>query len=183
MEIERHLAAFAAASTRIRKARPTVRPVLALTQSAPAEEIAARAGRIAGAGIPVISGRTREAVAAATLAISVSGTATLETALLGCPMLVCYRAGWINYLLGRLLVTVPCISLANVISGHPTVPELYQTEVCPETISSAALAILEDAPGRERMRKALAGTREKLGVHGASRRAAESVASELQKSS
>ncbi len=181
MELERHLEVFAAAAARVREARGAVRPVFAVTREADAESIAVRARLAAGFDIPVLAGRTREVLAAAELAIVVSGTATLETALLGCPMLVCYRTGWFNYAVARLLVTVPCISLANVVAGRPTVPELWQSEVNPARVADSALALLEDEPARARMREALVALREKLGVRGASRRAAEAVAAELKK--
>ena len=180
MEFERHLEPFAAAARRIREARPSVRPILALAAGADTGRLAADAGRIAGFSIPVVAGRSREVVAAAELALVVSGTATLECALLGCPMLVCYRAAWINYALGRLLVTIPCIALANVVAGRPTVPELWQGEVTPARIAETALAVLDDEAGRGRMRQALAALRDKLGVRGASRRAAQAVAAVLR---
>jgi lipid-A-disaccharide synthase len=179
MELERHLAVFAAAAALIGESRPAVRPVVAVVPRTDRVSIAAAAAEAAGGQIPVLAGRTREVLAAADLALVVSGTATLETALLGCPMVVCYRTGLLNYLLGRLLVTIPCIALANVVAGRPLVPELWQSEVTPARVADCALAILEDADARARMREELSALREVLGVHGASRRAAEAVAREL----
>ena len=181
MELARHLAVFCRAAKLIREARPAVKPVLAVTAGAPREEISRRAREAAGFEIPVLAGRTREVLAAADLAIVVSGTATLEAALLGCPMIVCYRTGWVNYLLGRLLVTIPCIALANIVAGRPVVPELWQGEVNPGQIADSALALLEDVDARKRISQALLGLREKLGPRQSSRRAAEAVAGALAK--
>jgi lipid-A-disaccharide synthase len=179
MEIARHLPAFAAAAARIRAERPAVRPVIAVTGHADAEAIRAAARSAAGAEVPVLPGRARDVLAAAELALVVSGTATLEAALLGCPMVACYRTGWLNYAIARVLVTIPCIALANVVAGRPTVPELWQGEVNPARLAGAALALFEDAPARARMRRELSALRDKLGVRGASRRAAEAVAAVL----
>jgi lipid-A-disaccharide synthase len=155
--------------------------VLAVTAEAPREEIARRARQAAGFEVPVLAGRTREVLAAADLAIVVSGTATLETALLGCPMVVCYRTGWLNYCLGRLLVTIPCIALANVVAGRPVVPELWQGEVNPSQVADSALALLEDREARKRMSQALLELRDRLGPRQSSRRAAEAVLAALSK--
>jgi lipid-A-disaccharide synthase len=181
MELARHLEVFCRAARLVREARPAVKPVLAVTAEAPGEEIVRRAREAADFEVPVLAGRTREVLAAADLAIVVSGTATLEAALLGCPMVVCYRTGWVNYLLGRLLVTIPCIALANIVAGRPLVPELWQGEVNPRQVADSALALLEDADARKRMSQALLGLRENLGPRQSSRRAAEAVAAVLSK--
>ncbi|MHC4917680.1 MAG: lipid-A-disaccharide synthase [Planctomycetota bacterium] len=180
MELQRHLTVFASAAARVRAEIPEVFPVIAAAAGTSAQALADRA-RAAGFEIPVLAGRTREVLAAAELALVVSGTATLETALLGCPMVVCYRTSWFSYLVGRLLVTIPCIALANVVAGRPTVPELWQTEVTPRRVSEAALALLEDPDALERTRRALSALRGQLGVRGASRRAAEAVRTELER--
>ena len=181
MEIARHLEIFCRASRIIREARPGVLPVLALTAEAPREALARRAREAAGFDFPVVAGRTREVLAAADLGLVVSGTATLEAGLLGCPMVVCYRTGRVNYSLGRLLVMIPSIALANIVSGRPTVPELWQGEVNERRIADSALGLLEDPEARGRMRGALKGLREKLGPRQSSRRAAEAVAGTLSK--
>lgn len=175
MELERHLEVFCRAARLVREARPGVLPVLGLAAGAPRETLERRAREAAGFEIPVLAGRAREVLAAADAAAVVSGTATLEAALLGCPMVVCYRSGWLNFNIGRLLVTIPCIALANVAAGRPVVPELLQSEVTPGRVADALLAILEDSAGRARMREALLGVRERLGPRQSSRRAAEAV--------
>jgi lipid-A-disaccharide synthase len=181
MELEKHLAVFAAAAARVKAQRPTVQPVIAVTARTDTVSIANAAAKASGLDIPVVAGRSREITAASELALVVSGTATLETALLGRPMLVCYRTKLLNYLIGRLLVTIPCLSLANVIAGRPVVPELWQFEVNPGRVADAALAMLEDDVARARIGAELETLRRKLGVHGASRRAAEAVKHVLER--
>jgi len=181
MELEKHLAVFSAAASRVTAQRPAVRPVIAVTARTDTVSIARAAAAAAGCEIPVVAGRAREVVAACDLALVVSGTATLETALLGRPMIACYRTKILNYLLGRLLVTIPCIALANVVAGRPVAPELWQFEVTPDRVAESILALLEDDAARSRIATALGALREKLGVHGASARAADAVRRELER--
>ncbi len=119
----------------------------------------------------------REELAAARLALTASGTATLECALLDVPMIVGYRLRGLSYLLARMLVRVPHIGLVNLIARERAAPELVQDAWSPERIAEEAMAILDggDAVQRER----LAVVRDRLGAPGASRRAAEAVAGYL----
>ncbi len=92
-------------------------------------------------------GVTRDGVAElerSALALAVSGTITLQVALTGTPMVVCYRTSPLNYRLGRLLVRVPWIAMPNVLAGRPLVPEFIQGEAAPRRIAEAAAAILAD---------------------------------------
>jgi lipid-A-disaccharide synthase len=155
--------------------------VIAVKARTDTVSIAREARAAAGLEIPVISGRARELLAAADLAVVVSGTATLETALLGRPMIACYRTRLLNYVLGRLLVTLPCISLANVVAGAAVVPELWQFEVTPRRVAESVLAMLDDGPARRRIALRLGSLQARLGVRGASRRAAEAVRRELER--
>jgi lipid-A-disaccharide synthase len=116
-----------------------------------------------------------EAIAGCHLAICASGTATLEVGLLRTPMVVVYRVGGGSYLLGRLLVRVPFISLVNLVLGARVVPELIQREVKADRIAAEALRLLQNSDAREEMRKELGRLRTALGSEGASRRAALQV--------
>jgi lipid-A-disaccharide synthase len=116
-----------------------------------------------------------EAIAGCHLAICASGTATLEVGLLRTPMVVVYRVGGGSYLLGRMLVRVPFISLVNLVLGAGVVPELIQREVKAERIAAEALRLLQNSNAREEMRKELRRLRAVLGSEGASRRAALEV--------
>lgn len=186
MELAKHLEVFAAAAALVRRERPGVCAVVALAEGADGAAAAAAVRRAAGEELPVLAGRTRQVLAAADLAVAASGTATLEAALLGCPLVVCYRTGWLNYALARLLVNIPCVSLANVVAGRAVVPELWQGEVSPRRVAGAALALLADPAARSRTRAALAGLRGRLlagegpEAGGASRRAARAVLAALE---
>ena len=136
---------------------------------------------IAAAGLPpdvpvAIEAADRfAAVAGSHLALCASGTATLEVGLLGTPMIVVYRLAAWTYLLARMLVRLPHVSLVNLVLESGAVPELIQGEASPERIASEAERILRQPAVRDAMRAGLAGLRERLGEGGASRRAAREV--------
>src|SRR5207253_1314248 len=83
-----------------------------------------------------VTGRAPEVLARADAAIVASGTATLEAALALTPMVVVYRASWLTWWIGRMLVRVKFLSLVNLISGRAVVPELLQRECIPERIAA-----------------------------------------------
>lgn len=136
---------------------------------------------VASSALPLVRSRTgrHRAVADAHLALCASGTATLEVGLLGTPLVVVYRVSPWSYLLGRLLVDLPAISLVNLVLGRNAVPELLQGKAAPAHIAATAAALLDDRDAIDRMRETLAGLRACLGDAGASARAASLVAAAL----
>jgi lipid-A-disaccharide synthase len=131
-------------------------------------------GFIAGShlSLDVVEGRTFEAMKAADLLLVVSGTATLEGAIAGVPMVIIYRLSPISYLIGRMLVKVKCIGLANIVVGRKVVPELIQGDVTPQRIAHEAEKILRDAAARGAIEAEFKLVKEKLGERGASYRVA-----------
>ena len=131
--------------------------------------------RLAGAGVPVpvVAGDTYNLVAASDLALVTSGTATLECALLECPMVIVYRLAPVSWLIARLLVHgVRCAGLPNIVAGHEIVPELLQRQATGERIAAAAQGILRDPARHAAMVEELRGVRRSLGRGGAAGRAA-----------
>ncbi|MEK7765575.1 MAG: lipid-A-disaccharide synthase, partial [bacterium] len=110
-----------------------------------------------------------------TAAITASGTATLENALLGIPMVVCYRLSTVSYWITRFLIRVPHISLANILAGRAVVPEVIQGDVTPERLAAPVLEWLDDPSKRLAVRTALLKVRADLGAPGAADRAARAV--------
>lgn len=108
-------------------------------------------------------------------AICASGTATLETALMGVPTLLVYRVNVLTYWLSKILVHLDSIGLPNIISGHRIMPELWQDEVTPENIEAAVLPWLVDAAASEKARHLMTGVRCQMGEAGAVRRTAEII--------
>jgi lipid-A-disaccharide synthase len=126
-------------------------------------------------GVHCVQGRTYEVMAYSTAALVASGTATLETALSGTPMVILYKMSPVSFFIGRLLVRVENVGLANIVAGKRIVPELLQKDVTAEKIRGAALPLLTDKTVRQSVRRELAGVAKKLGPPGASERAAEQV--------
>jgi lipid-A-disaccharide synthase len=119
--------------------------------------------------------RTDDVLAVANVAVTASGTATVQTALHGVPMVVVYKLSPITYTLGRRFVHVDTFAMANLIAGERIVPELIQDACTPAAISREVLSYLTDAAHAEATRNALRQVREKLGRPGASGRAADAV--------
>ncbi len=142
-------------------------------------EMVDEAVELAGLPVEIVAEDRFAAIADSHLALCASGTATLEVGLLGTPMIMVYRLASWTYVLARLLVRLPNVSLVNLVLGRRVVPELIQGDANPERIAAEAARLLTDAGERDRMRAALAEVRGRLGEGGASRRAAGEVASML----
>jgi len=126
-----------------------------------------------GLRIHRVEGATYDALAAADCAVVASGTATVEAALLGTPMVVIYRVSPITALILRRMVRTPFIGMVNLIAGKQVAPELVQDAFTPEALEREARALLESDARRQEMKVALAGVRDKLGPGGAIERAAD----------
>jgi lipid-A-disaccharide synthase len=122
--------------------------------------------------LEIVEGRTFEVMKAADLLLVASGTATLEGAIAGTPMVIIYRLSPLSYLIGRILVKVTCIGLANIVVGRKVVPELIQGEVTPQRIAHEATAIMQDHATREGIKDEFRLIADKLGGKGASQRVA-----------
>ena len=120
-------------------------------------------------------GDSEELLRAADLALVASGTATLETAALGVPMVIVYRTGSINYAIARRVVRLPRIGLANIVAGSDVAPERIQGQATGSEIASAAAVLLDSPDERDRQRAAFASLPELLGGAGSSERAADAV--------
>jgi lipid-A-disaccharide synthase len=127
-----------------------------------------------GVSVPILPHDRGEGVAAADVALSSSGTATLEAAVLGTPVVVMYRLSRATYALGKRLVKLPYFSLVNIVAGHEVVPELIQADVNGERIAAEVRKLVEPEH-HAWVRRELEIIRGKLGTPGASRRAAEEI--------
>lgn len=135
----------------------------------------------AGADIGITTDLRYEAIAYSDLAITCSGTVTLEAALLGTPMIVIYRLALFSWALGRVIVKVPYISLVNLVARDEIVPEFIQAEVNPQALAAEAASILGDDARRSGIIERLGQVRSKLGSGGATRKAAEVALSLMAK--
>lgn len=126
------------------------------------------------AGFPAVRDRTPEVMAASDLLITASGTATLEAALYGTPMIVTYKLHPLTALTLGPLVRVKDYALVNIVAGRRIMPEYYQFRARPGLIAREAVSIFKEGRLPE-MRRALEEVRRKLGEPGASRRAAVEI--------
>jgi len=126
----------------------------------------------------VLKGMNYDALQCAQAAAVVSGTVTLEIALLSIPMVVFYRAGWLTFLeykIMRALQHITFFSIPNLIAERPIVPELAQSQAGPEPIAAELISLLTDAERAGTMREELAAICRQLGAPGAARRTADMV--------
>ncbi len=129
--------------------------------------------------IVTVSGKTYDVVQCCDFIICVSGSATLEAGILGCPMVIIYRFNPITYLLGRWLVKIKFFGLVNIVAGEGVVPELLQGEVTPENITRSALAVLKNPDQAKILRSRLMRVRDSLGERGVADRLARSILEDL----
>ena len=127
--------------------------------------------------IQIVHGDTYAVMRAADLLLVTSGTATLEAALLGTPMVVCYRFSKLTEAWVRLLVRVPWISLPSIALGRAVVPELYQRTFTVERVTETALALLASPAAMNTQRAAFRELAAALGEPGVGARAARAVLS------
>ncbi len=128
-----------------------------------------------GLAVEIVTKEPYAARAAADLAIVSSGTATLETAILGIPMLIGYRMHVLSYILARIFVKLPYFGLANLVAGEKIAPEFLQNDFNSRTVAEAACRLLTDSQAAENQRRSWIRVRERLGGAGAAGRAAEEV--------
>jgi len=132
-----------------------------------------------GVSVTRVEGATYDALGAADCAIVASGTATVEAALLGTPMVVVYRVSPTSAFVLRRMVRSPFISMVNLIAERRVVPELIQDQFTPTAVEQEVRKLLESAAARDEMKAGLAEVRAKLGPGGAIERAADIFAGML----
>ena len=115
----------------------------------------------------------RDVLDEAALVITASGTVTLEAAIAGTPMIIVYKVSPLSYWLGKRLISVKHIGMANLVAERPIVPELIQHEASAENIAGRVLQMLRDEKGLAEIRCQLRRVGQSLGTSGASKRAAE----------
>jgi lipid-A-disaccharide synthase len=134
-----------------------------------------------GPEVKVLWGRMSEVLKASDAAIVASGTATLETAVIGTPMVIVYSMSPVTYGIARILVGVEQIGLPNILAGRNVVTEFIQDSATPPNISGEILDILKDTEKRNGIISGYREIRDGLGPGGAAERAAEAVMQVIMK--
>ncbi|MBN1663370.1 MAG: lipid-A-disaccharide synthase [Deltaproteobacteria bacterium] len=156
----------------LKKKLHTVQFVLPLADTLTAEFVGAII-RQHPVDVHLIKNDTYDVINLSDVAVVASGTATLETALLEKPMIIVYKVSRLSYLIGRAVIKVKHIGLANIIAGETIVPEFIQGEANAERIAAEVIDILTREGRMAHIKSALADIRGKLGAPGASDRAAK----------
>jgi len=131
--------------------------------------------------VTIVESATYDALAAADCAIVSSGTATVEAALLGTPMVVVYRVSGITALIARPMISTRLFAMVNLIVGRTAIPELIQEKFTAEALRAEVSGLLNSPEAREQQKRDLAQVRDKLGRGGAIERAADVIAEMLRK--
>lgn len=173
-EVARHLPLMLAAARRIAWDMPGVQFVIL---KAPAVPRALYEAAIVQCDVDarVADGTIAEVAPILEGAVVASGTATLETAIAGVPMVVTYRTSWPTYLAAKAVIKVPYIAMVNLIAGQEVAPELIQWRATPARIASSLMPILRSAERRAAIRRQLQAVVERLGPPGAVERSAEAI--------
>ena len=181
-EIKRLMPVMLSSAKKLRKKMPEASFLLAV---APSVDWNAIERMVKRSGVPVkmVSGEAPKVLACSDAAIVASGTATLEAALVGTPMVIVYRMAWLTYAFARMLVHIEHIGLVNIIAKREVAPELIQSKANANQIGKRLMPLLNDWEIRKQMKRSLVEISRNLGTPGASARAAREVLKILYKKS
>lgn len=171
-EVRRHLPVVVGAFELLRRELPSLRGKMILPDAALVG--VAQAGGLPS-GMEIQVGGLTAALAGADLAITKSGTITMECAAFGVPAVVFYKTSWPTYVIGRQIVSVKYLAMPNLLAGAEVYPEFIQHEATAENISRAALELLRDETRGNAVKAKLAKVIQSLGGPGAPARAAAAI--------
>jgi len=178
-EINRMLPIMLQAAEEIQKAIPGVQFVLPQADSV-SDELLQASFQHSNVYVKTIKNQFYDTVQCCDAVMTVSGTATLEIALLTVPMLVTYKLSAITYLLAKILVDTEFIGLPNIVAGKSVVQEFIQHEATPQNLAAEILHILRDKDYAESIRKGLRTVQVEIGEGGGSENMAELALEMLQ---
>jgi len=180
-EITRHLPLLLEATGQLMTNREGLRVIIAAAEGIPLDLIGSYLKQSPNSA-KVVQGRAHEVIAASDLVLAASGTATLEAAVIGTPMVVVYRLAFPSWLLARILIRVPFVAMPNVVAGQEIVPELIQFQATPDRIAATARRLLDSPEASRVMRGRLRELRDRFGPPGAAGRTADVILDLLQES-
>ena len=178
-ELRYHLETMLASAAAVLREEPGARFLLPVAPSLGRQLIEER---LSGSALPVtlVEESIYDVANACDAVLCVSGTVTLQVALVGTPLAILYKMAPLTYAIGRRLVKVPFIGLVNIVAGESVAREYIQQEASPEKLSAELLRLLRDGDYAARMREQLSRVREKMGEPGCSGRVAL-MASEMSR--
>jgi len=177
-EVERLLPSLLASAHLLQKEIPDLQFVIPLAPGIPQTALSFQMKDVS-VPVKVVEGFPYDVMNLCELLITASGTATLEGAILGKPMIIVYKVSFPSYWIGRALIRVDHIGLVNLVADKEIAPELIQKDVNPQRIADEAFRILRDPLLSRKMSESMGKMRQKLGEPGAAQRAARIVTSLL----
>jgi len=174
MEIDRLLNGMTEAYRRIRADLPSVIGIMPVATSLSMSEIRQKLA-VHADDLRLVAGDAPQVLACSDFAVVASGTATIEAAIVGTPMVIVYKVAPLTMLLARLLVKIRSAGLVNILAGRVVAPELLQSNATPENIAAVVLDHLRNPAKMQEQKMALEDVRQKLGLPGAAHRAAASI--------
>ncbi len=177
-EVERLLPSLLASAHLLQKEIQDLQFIIPLAPGIPKTILSSQMKNIA-VPVKVVEGFTYDVMNLSELLITASGTATLEGAMLGKPMIIIYKVSFPSYWIGRALIRVDHIGLVNLVAEKEIAPELIQKDVNPQRIADEAFRILRDPILSRKMTESMGEVRQKLGEPGAVQRTARIVISLL----
>ena len=181
-ELRYNFEVMLAAAEEIRRRRPETAFLLPIAPSFSRSEIEAKLGNH-GLPVTLVEGNIYNVANACNAILAVSGTVTLQIALVGTPMAIVYRMSPLTYAIGKRLVKLPYIGLTNIVAGEGVVREFIQHEATAANLASEIVRILDDAGYAQQINTGLARVRCRLGEPGCSRRVARMLLGMLPENS
>jgi lipid-A-disaccharide synthase len=178
-EVKTLLKIMIGAAKLIEKGLPGTQVLVAKYRNLPLELYESAIGNH-GLNIRISDGDAYNVLNASDFAIVASGTATLETAIIGTPFIITYRTNIINYIAYKIVAKIRVLGLVNWIAGKIIVPEFLQYDATSEKLAKAALEIIRDTSKKSAMIAELKKVKDSLGTPGASSRAARAILPYLQ---
>ena len=182
-EIARHLPVFVRAFYRIKSVYPNAKAYVFAVPEFPDEKLVPALESVEkywSKDIEIVREQDYKVRSTMDFAFTCSGTATLENALMGLPMVVAYRMSDFSFAVAKRIVKIQYISMVNILLKRPVVKELMQEKVNPDALAQEALSLLNNPPRMAAMRKEFLGLRSMLGNPGAAGRAAEKILGHLK---
>lgn len=180
-EIKRLAPAFYQAFKQVLKEFPHTEASLFLLPDADEREIARLIGEPLHAQFHFVKDKNYQHRREMDFLLACSGTATLENALLGVPMVVAYKMFWPTYQIAKMVIKVKYISLVNLLADKPLVKELIQYDATPKNLAAEAMAMFQNPQLLASMRQQLLQLRASLGEPGVAKRAAQMILGDIQK--
>lgn len=179
-EIKHHLPLLGKAAQALTYQMPGLQWLVPKAPGIPNSALAALSSNRA-IDVKIVEGSMAEALSLMAGAFITSGTATLEAAKAGVPMVVIYRTSWPTYLAAKVVMRIPHIAMVNVVAGHEVIPELIQHRAQPRAVASALQPFLQNDERAKSAKASLRAVVKALGPPGGIERAADAIGERLQR--